>query len=225
MADLARPRFLIGPASTGAIAFPMATVAGLSLAECTPTPARGGLAPQPLLHQEKVWIDARTPGAVRRVELRLLINTARMGDAMRAIEQLWAAIGTDKAHLWIVDDDSFDVLTTANNEAAGAGVVVEYTAPAKTWFAATDYLFLPSNGAGSDDEIVVATAKTDGTPSFTATLAFPHDAGAVVYRVAACYPNSILESIRPSAVPLGKGTLILSFVCPEVPLFKTTLPS
>src|SRR5689334_6868221 len=188
--SMRRPRFLLGPSN--AITRPLTTVSGFSIAEVTPRRQRQAQA-VPLLHHEKSAIAALTPAATTTVEMRLLLNTAGLEYGLKAIDQLWDAIGTTEQHLWIVGDDQVDFLTTSNAEVAGAAQVIEYAAPAKTWFATSDYLFVPSNGGGSGNEVVVVTAKTDGTPSFTATLAFPHASATVCYRVAICYPNAVLQ--------------------------------
>ena len=220
---IARPTFILSASKSSGFVFPLNVVNSTSLSEMTPQRTRGILSPQPLLHQEKVSLDDRTPAALTRTEVKLLIDTSRQGQVAIDVQRLWNTIGTAKLHLWQVDDDAFDVLTTSNSESAGAQTI-EYAAPAKSWFAVGDYMFLPSNGGGSGNEIVAVTAKTDATPSFGATLVFPHASATVCYRVAMCYPNSVLESIRPSAVPLGKGSLVLSFVTQDVPLFGPTLP-
>lgn len=220
--SIARPRFLLGTPTV--LTAPMDDVAGLSLAGLTPTRQRAAQV-TPLLHQEVVAINADTPAATTSLEMRLLLNVDGHGYAHRAIHQLWDAIGTTARHLWLVDDDQTNVLVTSAAEVAGSAQVVGYTAPAKSWFAVGDYMFLPASGGGSSDEIVVVSAKTDGTPSFTATLGVPHGSGITCYRVAACYPNAVLQSIRPSAVPLGKGTLVLSWLSAGVPLSGTSLPS
>lgn len=226
MAAAARPRFLSGPSGGATLVFPMATVTNLSLSSVTQVRQRGSLNPLPLLHQEDVWLDDRTPAADQEIELTLAINKSRLGDALAAQELLWDTIGTSKAHLWFVDDDTYDVVTTTSAPTAGAGRVITYTGPAATWFATGDYLFLPSAGGGSQNEIVVVTAKTDATPSFTATLAYPHSSGIVVYRVAMVYPNAVLAAVRPTEpTPLGKGKLTLTFRAQSKPLTGTTLPS
>lgn len=216
-----RPRFALG--TNQAPTFPLTTVAGLSLAEVTPVRQRQVQA-TPLLHLERSAISDGTPAATTSIEMRLVMSTASFEAGLKTIDQLWDTIGTTKQHLWIIGDDTTDVLTTSNTESAGAGIVVEYTAPAKTWFAVNDYIYMPANG-GSLSEIVIVTAKTDGTPSFTATLAGTHNAGATCYRVAMVYPDAVLQAIRPSAVPLGKGTLVLSWLSAGVPLYGSTFPS
>lgn len=220
--SIARPRFLLG--ASNAITFPMATVSGLSLAEATPNRQRQ-VATIPLLHQQKVAIVADTPAATTTIEMRLLLNVDGHGAAHKATQLLWDTIGTAAQHLWLVDDDTTNVLVTSAAEIAGSAQVVAYTAPAKSWFATGDFMFIPSAGGGSANEVVVVSAKTDGTPSFTATLAAPHSSGVTCYRVAMVYPDSVLAAIRPSSFPLGKGSLVLSWVCPSVPLSGTSLPS
>lgn len=219
--SMRRPRFALGGPQSPT--FPMATVAGLSLAEFTPTRSRQ-VQVSPLLHLERTAISDGTPAATTQLEMRLLLSTASMEAALKAIDDLWDTIGTTAKNLWLIGDDTTDVLALTNNEAIGAGIVCEYTAPAKSWFSALDYLYMPANG-GTLSEIVVVSAKTDATPSFTATLAGTHLAGASCYRVAMVYPDAVLQSIRPSAVPLGKGSLALSWLSAGVPLSGTTLPS
>ncbi len=217
-----RPRFALGAANS--LTFPMLTVAGLSLAEVQVSTDRQ-VASTPLLHQEATALSDATPAVQTRIEMRLGLSTASQPAALAALQLLRATIGTTKKHLWLIDDDQVNVLTTLNNEAAGAGVVVEYGTPPKSWFALGDYLLVTASGGGSVNEVVVVTAKTDGTPSFTATLAALHNAGASAYRVGIVYPNAVLTGIRPSALPLGKGSVVLSWVSGSVPLYGTNLPS
>lgn len=223
MADSARPRFLLG--SAGSFTKPMADVANLSLAAINLSSWSRTANVTALTHQTRAFLDDTTPAAVQEIELRLLYAGARPTDLHAACAALQSSIGTTKRSLWLIDDDTYDVLTTSNSETAGAATVVEYGSPAKTWFSAGSYLFLPSNGGGSSDEIVVVTAKTDGTPSFTATLAYPHASGTTVYRVGCVYPKAVLVGVRPSEAPLGKGSIVLTFRSAEVALYGTSLPS
>jgi hypothetical protein len=217
-----RPRFALGAAN--ALTMPMATVAGLSLAEVTISTDRQ-VSSTPLLHQEVTALNDATPAVQTRIEMRLGLSTASQPAALTALQLLRSTIGTSKKHLWLIDDDQVNVLYTLNNEAAGAGVVVEYGTPPKAWFALGDYMLVTASGGGSVNEVVVVTSKNDGTPSFTATLSTLHDAGASAYRVGIVYPNSVLTGIRPSALPLGKGSVVLSWLSGSVPLHGTNLPS
>ncbi len=217
-----RPRFALGAANS--LTFPMTTVSGLSLAEVVISTDRQVSSTQ-LLHQEVTALNDATPAVQTRIEMRLGFSTASQPAALAALQLLRSTIGTTKKHLWLIDDDQVNVLTTSNNEAAGAGVVVEYGTPPKTWFSIGDYLLITANGSGSVNEVVVVSAKNDGTPSFTATLSTLHDAGASAYRVGIVYPNAVLTGIRPSALPLGKGSVVLSWLSGSVPLYGTNLPS
>lgn len=215
-----RPRIALGGPQSPT--FPLTTVTGLSLADFTPTRQRQ-VQTAPLLHLERVAITADTPAATTQIDVRLLINRASPEAALKAIDDLWDAVGTTAKNLWFIGDDETDVLVTSNSEIAGSAQVVEYAGSQVSWLAAADYLYYPAQG-GSLSEIVVVSAVA-ATPTFTATLAGTHGAGATCYRVAMCYPDAVLQSIRPSAVPLGKGSLVMSFLAAGIPISGTSLPS
>jgi len=223
---IARPRFILSATGSTGFIYPMALIAGMRLSHATPQTRRTGLRSRPLLHQARSYVEDATPGTNHRVTLQASLTTAYMASVNQTVDFLWDTIGTAKLHLWIIDDDQQETLVTSNNEAAGANVVVEYAGtPKKTWLGTNNYLFMPDNGVGSGDEVVVVEATADTPSSFTADLIYLHDSGSACYRVSMVYPDAVLEAIRPTPAPLGNSTLTLDFLSGEAALFGTSLPT
>ena len=217
---LCRPSVLIGPANGGALLNPITLGTTLTMAERRPSWKRQ-VRTTPLYQREAAHLDCDTAATETRIRLRFGMNRERQGEMERLLPELLSFFGTGKNHLWAVDDDQHEVITTSNDEVIAPSQVVEFTGDTGTWLNDGDFLFYPN--PGFDDEIVVVSSLTSS--SFTADLTENHTAGKVCYRVACCYPNSTLLSLTPSSAPLGKGSLVAEFLCPERPLYQNTLPT
>lgn len=224
---VARPRFAISTSSTAGFVFPMNGISNLRMGPTQERRGRVSPTPRPLLHQRRSFLNDATGAESSRVTIPLSYATTYAGGVLQLVDYLWDLIGSSKRHLWIIDDDQNDTLTTSNNEVAGAAVNVEYNGSTKkTWFNVGNYLFLGDNGIGSGDEVVVCDAHVTGPPHyFTADLAYLHNSGTASYRISVVYPNAILIDIRHTPPLLGKSVLNLDFISGELPLFGSSLPT
>ena len=194
----------------------------LTLSSVTPRPARNYTI-TPLLHRIRGYLDDSSPSVRWEIEMRLGINQEDQGEALQAMGVLWTTIGGDKQHLWVVDDSTAVIGSADNGETAGASVTVEVTdniSGQSDWLANTYFIFYD----GTNEEVVVASSVVAGT-SFVADLQANHSASDELWRVEMVFPDAVLADIRPSELPLGKGSLVLTWLSARNPLYISTLPT
>lgn len=219
---LVRPSILVGPAA-GPLINPVTLGTGIVLSEIT-APWRREVQASSLYQREGASLDDQNPAAQSVVRVRLGATRERQGEILRLVPELVNFFSTDAFHLWVVDDDQEEKITLSNSEVAGSSVTIEYTGTTGTWLADGDYLIVESASL-FEDEVVVVSSLDDTGKTFVATIAHNHGAGQIAYRATVCYPNSVLQSIEPSRAPLGKGSLVLTFLTGDRPCYSTSLPA
>jgi len=221
---VANPNLYLGASGAGTFTIPLG-LGGMTFHSHTVRHTRR-LQPRPLFQRSGVYADGQTPADVLDITVRAGVNKEYQHDVDVLMHSLWEAFGTDSFTMWFTNDDTADVLTTSNGETLGSAVDVEFVETAvPDWMTAGAYVYV--QGPGANDEIVVVSSVTTGTPNyFTCDLVNNHAAsGQTVFGVKVVYQDCYLVDISASAVPLGKGSIVISIRCLNGSAIGVALPS